>query len=493
MALILTITYEGQNTQDLGYLLYKNPYRAQSFDLPTGKAHVVYPEISDERTTAALILDLDPLILSKGKPGTGEAGLFDYVNDRPYVSSSFMSGAIKKVFATAMTGRCVQRQELADARIDLTVKLFMLPVRGEKDMINRFFAPLGYTVSFETFPIDEDFPEWGESPYVNLCLKGRVRLADLLNQIYILIPVFDLQRHYYAGEDEIENVIRHGNNWLSTHPERDYILKRYFNKSRNYAKEAISRLDSIYSDSEKPFIEEIGLKSSAEDIEKSTENTNGETTPSEIRQYSGEPLDKIRIQTVCNTVISCEAKTVIDIGCGEGKLLALLAKEPQIQKIAGVDVSVSALKKARLRLENLLFSDSQRQKVTLFQGSLMYRDKRYKGYDALCLVEVLEHIDPKKLPVLEKNIFGYTSPNIAVITTPNRAYNVNYDYLTGAFRHKDHRFEWDEKEYRAWCEKICEEYGYGFELSGIGRDIEIVNAASLCPTMMAVFRKIKSN
>jgi hypothetical protein len=102
--MLLTITYTGRNTSDLGYLLYKNPNRCpQTFELAFGKAYVFYPEVTDERTTAALLLDIDPLDLAKGKGGSG--GLFDYVNDRPYVSSSFMSVAISKVFGTAMSGR----------------------------------------------------------------------------------------------------------------------------------------------------------------------------------------------------------------------------------------------------------------------------------------------------------------------------------------------------------------------------------------------------
>lgn len=121
--MLLTITYEGQNTQELGYLLHKNPQRAQKFELSYGKAYVFYPEVSDECTTAALLLDIDPLDLARGKVGSKAGGLFDYVNDRPYASTSFMSTAIVRIFGTAMNGRCDKLPELAETPLKLTASL----------------------------------------------------------------------------------------------------------------------------------------------------------------------------------------------------------------------------------------------------------------------------------------------------------------------------------------------------------------------------------
>ena len=119
--MLLTITMKGTNTQELGYLLHKNPYRAQCFDLSFGKAYVFYTEVTDSRTTAALLLELNPIDLARGKLGSKDGGLFDYVNDRPYVSSSFMSTAINRVFSTAMNGKCIKRQELATLCIQLSL------------------------------------------------------------------------------------------------------------------------------------------------------------------------------------------------------------------------------------------------------------------------------------------------------------------------------------------------------------------------------------
>ncbi|MBQ4485837.1 MAG: 3' terminal RNA ribose 2'-O-methyltransferase Hen1, partial [Oscillospiraceae bacterium] len=124
--MLITITYKGNNTQELGFLLHKNPERAQQFELSYGKAYVFYPQVSDECTTAALLLDIDPIDLARGKVGSTEGGLFDYVNDRPYASTSFMSNAIVRIFGTAMSGRCDKRQELADTPLDLTCCIYAL-------------------------------------------------------------------------------------------------------------------------------------------------------------------------------------------------------------------------------------------------------------------------------------------------------------------------------------------------------------------------------
>lgn len=218
--MLLTITYEGEHSQDLGFLLHKNPERAQQFDLSYGKAYVFYPEVSDSRTTAALLLDIDPLDLARGKVGSKDGGLFDYVNDRPYASTSFMSTAIVRIFGTAMNGRCDKRQELADTPLNLTAKIYSLKDNGDTELARDLFEPLGYTVETVRTKLDDNFPEWGISPYIDLTISGKVKLSELLNHIYVLIPVFDKQKHYYISEDEIQKLLDHGEGWLADHPYR---------------------------------------------------------------------------------------------------------------------------------------------------------------------------------------------------------------------------------------------------------------------------------
>lgn len=157
--MLLTITSTYRPATDLGYLLHKNPERVQSFALSFGQAHVFYPEATVERCTAALLLDIDPVHLVRGL--RGEAALEQYVNDRPYVASSFLSVAIAAVFGTALNGRSASRQELADMQIPLQAKLAVLPCRGGENFLRRLFEPLGYKVTAIPHMLDEKYPEWG--------------------------------------------------------------------------------------------------------------------------------------------------------------------------------------------------------------------------------------------------------------------------------------------------------------------------------------------
>ncbi|MDR2902979.1 MAG: 3' terminal RNA ribose 2'-O-methyltransferase Hen1 [Clostridiales bacterium] len=457
--MILTITYKGENTQNIGFLLHKNPARPQVVALNHGKAYVFYPEVSDEKTTVALVLDIDPIDLARGKAGSAGGGLFDYVNDRPYVSSSFMSTAINRVFGTAMTGRGDDFQALADAKLDLTATITMLPCKSDNEMLNRVFEPLGYEVRFEQFVSDEKFPAWGESKCVNLTIHGVQKLSDLLHHIYVLIPVFDRNKHYWIGKEEVEKLLRHSEDWLKDHPEKAFITGRYLNRSRSLLNMAFERLR--------------------------TADEASETEEKAAVQIENRPnLNKQRLDSVITAVKACEAKTVIDIGCGEGNLLALLMKEPTIRKISAADVSFSVLEKAKAKIKFDRLSDTLRDKVNLFQGSLTYRDKRFTGYDAACVIEVIEHLDLSRLNAFERVLFEYARPKTVILTTPNKEYNQNYQNLAAdRLRHGDHRFEWTRQEFKDWANRISEKFGYAVAFSEIG-DID-ENCGS--PTQMGVF------
>jgi 3' terminal RNA ribose 2'-O-methyltransferase Hen1 len=465
--MLFTITYTGQNTQELGYLLYKNPARAQVFELSHGKAYVFYPEVSDGRTTAALLLDIDPLDLARGKAGSTGGGLFDYVNDRPYVSSSFMCTAIAKVYGTAMTGRADDHQALSDTLLDLTAAITMLPCWGEQEKLHDVFAPLGYEVAFESFVGDEKFPAWGESRYVNLTLKGRVRLRDLLHHVYVLIPVFDRQKHYWIGSDEVDKLLRHGEGWLENHPEKSYITGRYLHRRKSLINLAYRRLAEANAVDGEMLVEVAANES--------------EEKPAGDKKLN---LNTQRLGSVIAALKSSGARRVIDLGCGEGHLLAMLQKEHQFTKIAGMDVSHIALGRAshRLRLENA--DERTKARISLFQGSLTYKDARLADFDAACVVEVIEHLDPPRLAAFARALFEFAKPPVVVLTTPNKEYNANYGFLQADdLRHGDHRFEWTRAQFRAWANSTAEKFGYRVQFSEVGEVDETHGA----PTQMGVF------
>jgi len=446
--MLVTITYDGENTTDLGYLLFKNPARAQTVELSFGRAHVFYPEDSPLRTTAALLMEIDPVSLVRGKRSMG---VFDYVNDRPYVCSSFMSTAISKVFGTAMTGRGDDHQNLADSQLHLTATVSMLPCR-DHEKLEAVFGPLGYEVAYDTFPLDEQFPAWGDSELVRLTISSQVRLRDLLKHLYVLIPIFDKQKHYWITEDEVDKLLRLGGDWLPTHPQKEYITSRYLKRQRRLVDLAFERLS-----------QPMGTVLAGD-------------------EFGGKvPLNRQRLEAVLAQVKSSGAASVIDLGCGEGNLLTMLVKDPAFTRIAGVDVSTQALKRCADRLNLDEASDSKSERIRIFQGSLTYRDDRFVGYDAACVVEVIEHIDLGRLEAFERVLFQYARPRTIVLTTPNSEYNAVFEL--DWHRHTDHRFEWTRAQFQQWATAVAERFNYTVSFIGVGDEDPLHGPV----TQMAVF------
>ena len=121
----------------------------------------------------------------------------------------------------------------------------MLPCRGGAEVARRVFEPLGWAVEAEPIALDEAFPEWGDSRYVRLRLRGVVRLADALNQLYVLLPVLDESKHYWQGPDEVDKLLRSGGGWLANHPDKDLITRRYLGRRGGLTRVALARLAEL--------------------------------------------------------------------------------------------------------------------------------------------------------------------------------------------------------------------------------------------------------
>jgi 3' terminal RNA ribose 2'-O-methyltransferase Hen1 len=466
--MLLTITTTHRPASDLGYLLHKRPDRFQSFDLSFGKAHVFYPEVHDERCSANLLLDVDSVDLVRGKGPDQSFQLEQYVNDRPYASSSFLSVAISQVFGSALQGNCKDRPALAATAIPLCARLDVLPVRGGARFLRAVFEPLGYEVEAVRHPLDERFPEWGDSPYFSVAIHKTTTLAQLLTHLYVLVPIFDGRKHYFVGEDELEKLLAKGEGWLSGHPEKDEIARRYLRFQPSLYRQALARL-----------VQDEGPDDDDDDGPPSLKAEEALEKPLSLNEQ--------RLGAVVAALRASGGKRVLDLGCGEGNLLRELLKDQRFEEIVGVDVSMRALETAKRRLRLDRQSTSQAQRLKLMHGSLMYRDKRLAGFDAAAVVEVVEHLDPPRLAALERVLFEFARPRTIVLTTPNREFNVTWDTLpAGRFRHPDHRFEWDRVEFQAWATRIAERFGYGVRFLPVGPEHPEFGP----PTQLAVFDEL---
>jgi 3' terminal RNA ribose 2'-O-methyltransferase Hen1 len=425
---------------------------------------VFYPEASEDRCTAALIVEVDPIGLVRSRKGPDSEGqsLRQYVNDRPYVASSFLSVAIAKLYGTAMSGSCKERPELVNTPLPLEAWLPVTPARGGDEVLRRLFEPLGYAVTSRSLALDEQFPEWGESRYLDVRLSATIPLTDLLAHLYVLLPVLDDDKHYWVGDDEVDKLLRRGGDWLVNHPERELITRRYLRHFRGLTTDALARL----------LADDEAVGDIADPQEEAVEETLS--------------LNQLRIEAVCSALKGSGAHRVLDLGCGNGKLLRALHGEPQFTEVVGVDVSHRALESASRRLHTDEMSERQRSRISLLQSALTYRDRRLAGFDAAAVVEVVEHLDPSRLDAFEQALFGAAKPGTVVLTTPNVEHNVRFETLPAdQLRHHDHRFEWTRDQFRAWAAGVAERNGYEVEFLPIGPDDPEVGP----PTQMAVFSR----
>jgi 3' terminal RNA ribose 2'-O-methyltransferase Hen1 len=467
---LLTLSTTMPQASDLGFLLHKHPDRAQSFDVAVGRVHVVWPEVSAARSTVALLLEVDPVALVRGRGRRGEGfSLQQYVNDRPYAASSMLAVALGKVFRTAMAGRCDARPDLVDTPIPLEVAVPALPSRGGAELVRRLFEPLGWQVEAAPLPLDETVPEWGDSPYVALRLTGTMTLAAALTQLYVLVPVLDDGKHYWVSKDEVDKLLRAGTGWLEDHPERELVTRRYLKHQPGLVTDAVARLAEL---DDAPVQETVGPGAAA---------TDGDAADRPA------PLAVRRRAAVLQALRDEGATSVVDLGCGEGFLLRELVPDPTFTSVIGVDVSHRALEAAERRLHLDRMPDSQRARLKLLQSSVTYRDDRLVGHDAVVLMEVIEHVDLDRLPALERSVFGHAHPTSVVVTTPNVEHNVRFETLAaGTVRHPDHRFEWTRAEFRAWADAVADRHGYQVAYRPVGDDDPEVGP----PTQMAVFRRV---
>lgn len=444
------LTIECDN-KDFSHLLHKHPAKVHLEETSFGKVHLFYPKPNQ----VAMLLEIDPLRLTCRGGGQGFA-LKPYVNDRTYTTSSLFSVALNQSLRSALGGRCPKHPELVDQDFGFEVHLPAVTARGGEKMVRSLFEPLGYRVTVESRPLDENFPEWGPSPYLSVSLNHRLTLSRLLRHLYILLPVLDNEKHYWVGADEVEKLLLKGKEWLEDHPQKETIVARYLRHQKGLARQALEEL-------------------TGSDQEDETESVPEEEAEKKIG------LHQQRLDRVTEVVEQSGYTQVLDLGCGEGKLVRRLLKLRGLSRIAAMDLSLDSLKRAQDSLQRM--PEARRSKVEFLHGSLLYDDPRLQGIEVACLVEVLEHLEPDRLERVSQNLFSRLRPNLLVVTTPNQEYNQLWETLpAGKFRHSDHRFEWTRRQFQDWAHSVKGDYEVSFE--GLGEPHPEFGA----PSQMAVFK-----
>lgn len=456
--MFLSLTTTRPPATDLGWLLHKHPDRVFEREAGVSMARVVFPEASDERCTAALIVEVDPVDLVRGEHGS--AGLDAYVNERPYAAGSMLSVALNVAFRSAMAGDC-DRPELVTEALPLEVKIAAAHARSGMSLLQRLFEPLGWTVEADLHT--DDLAEVGLSRIADVRLTGTMTVQDALSQLYVLLPVLDGDKHYFVGEDEVDKLLRRGERWLPGHPDRELIIDRYLRRKRRLKAMLYERL-LVEADDEEPQARD-------QEEERAVE--------APTRLYD------VRAEAVLDEVRRSGARSLVDLGCGSGRFLQQAVRVGALERIVGVDVDHRSLEVAASRLESL--APRQRSRVELLHGSLQYRDRRIEGLDAAVCVEVIEHMDLGRLDFLRRNLFEHLKPRLLVLTTPNVEHNVRFPTLpAGRLRHRDHRFEWTRAEFQSWCQQAIVGQPYTVRFAPIGEDDPEVGP----PTQMAVFERV---
>ena len=479
--MLLTISCTAPNATDFGYLLHKHPDRVFEKEISVGKITVFYPEATAERCTVALLLDVDSIGIVRSRKNM--AGTLDsYVNDRPYVASSFLSSAISNAFGSALNRHCERMPERLNEVMPFSVHIPVLRCAGGSELIEKLFDPLGYEATAQQIPLNSPLSagetengkseDFSDSLLYSVTLETKQTLSNLLSHLYILLPVLDNSQHYFVGEEEVKKLLLKGENWLPSHPEMNLITRRYLTFRQNMVKNALSQLKEL-TEEQADTQEEIDVKQEAQ------ENDREKT----LR------LNNLRMEAALLSVIEMKppAKRVLDLGCGEGRLLKMLFQERGIEQIVGADVSSHVLGYAERNLHLEEMSERRKERIKLIQASAVYWDERFSGFDSALMIEVIEHLDPPRLRAMERVVFEFARPRRIVITTPNSEYNAVWTSLpAGKMRHGDHRFEWTREEFKAWATRVASDFGYSAEFRGIGPDHPDFGT----PTQMAVFDRV---
>lgn len=434
--MLLTLRVTGPHASDLEVLLDKCPDKLHSTSLPFGLAHVFFPEVSPDAVTVALVVDVDAVVWSSNGFSSG----FGLTN------AAMLSAAIASVFSTALAARSPGRPDLVTAILPVEVRVSSFDVRPGTDDARALFSPLGYDVV-----VHEDVVDALSGTSTNLvrqtvCLAKQCSLYEVLSHLYVLGPVLDGHADDHVLERERDALLLHAEGAARGHVAGDRIIQAYAARRPSGAGAALARLLAM-------------------DV------TEGQTALDSA--IAPTLLDDARIDAIVFELREASVSSVVDLGCGDGKLLARLVREKVLTRIVGFDVSIRALDAAASRMKLDRRGGKKSERIELLHGSLFYSDSRLQGFDAAVLADVIQHVNADRLGDLERVVFHDAQP-ATVVVMMNVA--TRDGVVPPGLEHS-----WSTNQFDAWASAVSERRAYRVRLLSIG--------SSGPTTRMAVFTR----
>lgn len=470
--MFISIAAQGPGANKLSYILQKSPFKI----FEKGNAKLFFPVNEQDKSNAVFMVEFDEYYL--WNKDTPDADM--YVSSRNYALSSLFCRELKKSLNTAISGeyKLKEDKEAADTPLELIIEALPIVTSLSDKQIEELLVPIGYTglaasvsdasreFSYRTMAVDHSYKhEWmpQKTRVVGLTIKTKKTIKEVLRQLIVLINVMDTYTHYSELDSLVLELKNYGEGWLENHPKKDYITARFLRHSKKLIREINQGEDK---------------RESEQDLEKKVN------------------LSDLRLKWFSEQVKSLEARSVVDAGCGAGRLSEQLLKDKVFEVIA-FDCDARSIRTAQHYLKN---------KAGVYFSSLMYYDERLAGKDVWCLMEVIEHLHPWAMDRAVDLIFGVYKPKHVLMSTPNRDYNKTWNFEPGQMRHKDHKFEWNELEASSFGQRVKAKYGYSFSLRGVGLDYVptvapdapmnpgahtvVTEAVNIAPTLGLVFSKI---
>lgn len=431
--MLFTLRVTGPQAADLAVLIDKSPDKLHSTRLPFGMAHVFFPEVASDAATMALVLDVEAVHWTSNGSSDGFAT----------TNSAMMSVAISRALGTALAARAPQRPELVSAVLPVEVCLSSLAVKRGSTDAQALFGPLGYDVTVEETACGSSVATDEDLVRQTVRLKKLCPLYEVLSHLYVLGPLLDGHVRDRVLDGERESLLVHAEGAARGHASSERIMSAHAARRTSETALAFRRLAAVDS---------VGAQTTGEGL-------------SQLSQ-----LDDARADAIVLELREAAAHTVVDLGCGDGKLLARLVREKALTKIVGFDVAHLALEAAASRMKLDRRGAKKSERIDLWHGSLYYSDARLSGFDAAVLADVVQYLPQERLAEMERVVFQQACPNTVVVM------------LNGAKRDEDASADgWSAKRFDAWASGVSERSGYRIRLLSPGSSQQAIR--------MAVFSK----